>query len=55
MKLRKHWLILGSTALVTASLLSGCSSFESKDQPSQATGTPPPTLTAQGPGQARQD
>ena len=46
MKSRKHWLILGSTALVTASLLSGCSSFESKDQPSQATGTPPPALAA---------
>jgi hypothetical protein len=47
MKSRKYWLILGSTALVTASLLSGCSSLENKDQPSQATGTPPPALVAQ--------
>ena len=47
MKYKNHWLVLGSTALVTALLLSGCSSSGSKDYPSQATATPPPTLVAQ--------
>jgi hypothetical protein len=42
MKDKRHWLILGSTALVTASLLSGCSSSGSKDHPAQS-----PALVAQ--------
>jgi hypothetical protein len=47
MKDKNNWLILGSTALVTASLLSGCSSSGSKDLTSQASATPTPTLVAQ--------
>jgi hypothetical protein len=48
MKNKRHWLILGSTALLTASLLSGCSGSGSKEHPSQATATPLPVLAAQG-------
>lgn len=47
MKDKRHWLVLSSAALVTVSLLSGCSSSGSKDHPSQAAATPPPTLLAQ--------
>ncbi len=54
MKEKSHWLILGSTALVTASLLSGCSSSGSKDYPAQASATPPPTLVAQDQAAATQ-
>jgi hypothetical protein len=43
MKEKNNWLILGSTALVTASLLSGCSSSGSKE----ASAAPTPTLVAQ--------
>jgi hypothetical protein len=49
MKDKRHWQILGSTALVTASLLSGCSSSGSKDQPAQS-----PTMAAQEQGAATQ-
>ena len=51
---KRHWLILGYTALVTASLLSGCSSSGSKDYPSQASALPPPTLVAQDQAAATQ-
>ena len=47
MKVKKQWLILGSTALVTASLLSGCSSSGSKDLSSQATATESPASVTQ--------
>ena len=43
MKEKNNWLILGSTALVTASLLSGCSSSGSKE----ASAAPTPTLVSQ--------
>ena len=46
MKDKRHWLILGATALVTASLLSGCSSSGSKDS-AQSLEAEPPTLVAQ--------
>jgi hypothetical protein len=46
MKDKRHWLILGATALVTASLLSGCSSFGSKDS-ARSLEAEPPTLVAQ--------
>jgi hypothetical protein len=46
MKEKKHWLILGATALVTASLLSGCSSSGSKDS-AQSLEAEPPTLPVQ--------
>jgi len=46
MKDKRHWVILGSTALITASLLSGCSSSETKEQPAQSAAvTPPPSVT----------
>ena len=47
MNSKRHWLILGSTALFTASLLSGCSSSGSKDQPTQSSATAPPPLVSQ--------
>ncbi|MGR8999507.1 MAG: hypothetical protein ACU88J_10720 [Gammaproteobacteria bacterium] len=47
MKNKNHWLIFGSTALITASLLSGCSSSGSKDQPAQSSMTEPSPLVAQ--------
>ena len=46
MKDKRHWLILGATALVTASLLSGCSSSGSKDS-AQSLEAEPPTLPVQ--------
>jgi Cu/Ag efflux protein CusF len=46
MKDKRHWLILGVTALVTASLLSGCSSSGSKDS-ARSLEAEPPTLVAQ--------
>jgi Cu/Ag efflux protein CusF len=46
MKDKRHWLILGATALVTASLLSGCTSSGSKDS-AQSLEAEPPTLAAQ--------
>jgi hypothetical protein len=46
MKDKRHWLILGATALVTASLLSGCSSSGSKDS-AQSLEAESPTLVAQ--------
>jgi hypothetical protein len=46
MKDKKYWLILGATALVTASLLSGCSSSGSKDS-AQSLEAEPPALVAQ--------
>jgi ABC-type Fe3+-hydroxamate transport system substrate-binding protein len=57
MKDKRHWLILGATALVTASLLSGCSSSGSKDS-AQSLEAEPPALVAQDqavatPAQAR--
>jgi hypothetical protein len=42
MKNKRHWLFLGATALVTALLLSGCSSSGSKDSPEQSSTTAPP-------------
>ena len=47
MKDKRHWLILGSTALVTASLLSACSSSGSKDHPDQSSAAAPTTMVAQ--------
>ena len=41
MKNKRHWLALGATALVTASLLSGCSSSGSKDSPAQTSEAAP--------------
>jgi len=46
MKDQRHWLILGTTALVTTSLLSGCSSLGSKDS-AQPLVAEPATLVAQ--------
>jgi len=46
MKNKRNWLILGATALVTASLLSGCSSSGSKDS-AQSLEAEPPTLPVQ--------
>ena len=46
MKDKRHWLILGATVLVTASLLSGCSSSGSKDS-ARSLEAEPPTLVAQ--------
>jgi Cu/Ag efflux protein CusF len=46
MKDKRYWLILGVTALVTASLLSGCSSSGSKDS-ARSLEAEPPTLVAQ--------
>ena len=46
MKDKRDWLILGATALVTASLLSGCSSSGSKDS-AQSLEAEPPTLPVQ--------
>ena len=46
MKYQRHRLIIGATALVTASLLSGCSSSGSKDS-AQSLEAEPPTLVAQ--------
>ncbi|MFZ2168580.1 MAG: hypothetical protein WAW61_02975 [Methylococcaceae bacterium] len=47
MKDKRHWLIFGSTALVTASLLSGCSSSGSKEPPAQSSAIAPPISVAQ--------
>ena len=47
MKNKRHWLILGSTALVSASLLSGCSSSGNKDISARSLEAEPPTLVAQ--------
>jgi Cu/Ag efflux protein CusF len=47
MKDKRHWLVIGFTALVTASLLSGCSSSASKETPAQSSATAPDTLVAQ--------
>ena len=46
MKNKRHWLVLGATALITASLLSGCSSSGSKDS-ARSLEAEPPTLVAQ--------
>ena len=46
MKIKRHWLIIGATALVTAALLSGCSSSGSKNS-AQSLEAEPPTLAAQ--------
>jgi Cu/Ag efflux protein CusF len=54
MKNKRHWLILGSTALVTASLLSGCSSSGNKDLSAQSLEAEPPTLVAQDQATATQ-
>jgi len=53
MKDKRHWLILGVTALVTASLLSGCSSTGSKNT-AQSLEAEPPTLAAQDQAPATQ-
>jgi Cu/Ag efflux protein CusF len=47
MKNIRHWLILGVTALFTASLLSGCSSSGNKDISARSLEAEPPTLVAQ--------
>ena len=47
MKDKTHWLIFGATALVTASLLSGCSSSGSKDIPAQSSEMAPPASVTQ--------
>ncbi|NOT12539.1 MAG: hypothetical protein HOP23_12015 [Methylococcaceae bacterium] len=41
MQTKNHWKILGLTALITVSVLSGCAGPESKDQPVVATTTAP--------------
>ena len=41
---KKHWLVIGFAALVTASLLSGCSSSGSKEPPVQSSATATDTL-----------
>ncbi len=46
MKDKRHWQILGATALVTVSLLSGCSSPGSKDS-AQSLEAEPPALAVQ--------
>jgi len=46
MKEKKHCLVLGFTGLITASLLLGCSSSGTKDQPEVATATAPATTLA---------
>ena len=53
MKDKRDWLILGATALVTASLLSGCSSSASKDS-ARSLEAEPPTLAAQDQAPATQ-
>ena len=53
MKNKRHWLVLGATALVTASLLSGCSSSGSKDT-ARSLEAEPPTLAAQDQAPATQ-
>lgn len=40
---KKHWLILGSTALISTSLLFGCTSQTAKDQPAESTAAAPST------------
>jgi hypothetical protein len=45
MKIKRHWIILGVTALVSASLLSGCSSSGSKDS-AQSLEAEPPSMAA---------
>jgi Cu/Ag efflux protein CusF len=50
---KRHWLILGATALVTASLLSGCSSSGSNDT-AKSLEAEPPTLVAQDQATATQ-
>jgi len=47
MKNKRHWLVLGATALVTASLLSGCSSSGNKDISARSLEAEPPSLVAQ--------
>jgi hypothetical protein len=47
MKDKRHWQILGATALITASLLSGCSSSGSKDIPAQSSEMAPPASVTQ--------
>ena len=47
MKNKMHWQILGSTALVTASLLSGCSGSGGKDQPAASSAAPSPKMVTQ--------
>ena len=47
MKNIRHWLILGVTALFTASLLSGCSSSGNKDISARSLEAEPPTLVVQ--------
>jgi hypothetical protein len=54
MKNKRHWLNLGTTALITASLLSGCSSSGSKDLSAQSLEAEPPTLPAQDQAAATQ-
>ena len=54
MKNKRHWQILGSTALVTASLLSGCSSSGSKDQPAASSAAPSPKMVTQDQAAATQ-
>jgi outer membrane murein-binding lipoprotein Lpp len=50
---KRHWLVLGATALVSASLLSGCSSTGSKNT-AQSLEAEPPTLAAQDQAPATQ-
>lgn len=47
MENKRHWLIVVSTALVAASLLSGCSSSPGRDNPAQSEEAEPPVLSAQ--------
>lgn len=54
MKNTRHWLVLGATVLVTASLLSGCSSFGSKDSSAQTSEAVPPAVVAQDQAPATQ-
>jgi hypothetical protein len=53
MKNKRHWLVLGATALVSASLLLGCSSSGSKDT-ARSLEAEPPTLAVQDQAPATQ-
>jgi hypothetical protein len=46
---QKHWLVIGSTAVITAALLSACSSSEPKEPPAQPAAEAPAPAPAQKP------
>ena len=47
MKHKRHWLLISFTALVTASLLAGCSSSGGKDSEARSLEAEPPTVVVQ--------